>query len=360
MIRHQKPHDRRKLGLEPVALQACLQAAQQLEQGHDAALEQHRRQVEQARYQAAKAERRYQAVDPENRLVARGLEAAWEKALTELAAAEAELARREAARPAVLTSDERAAILALGDDLAAVWDAPSTTDKDRKQLLRTLLEEVNITIRRDHDTGHADLVLRWKGGAITELTIPVKRKPPRRLRTDEDTVDLVRRLAVHYPDAKIAGILNRQGRRTSRGMSYTAGRVQGLRHHRGIPCHQPADDPQEGELLTVAAAAAELGLASSTLHRWLNDGFIEGEQLTPAAPWRIRLTPEIRALFVDDAPRAGWPCWKPPSPTASPGRPSCNVSRTGGSAPSTSAPDAGKACVSNPLQPRTGCFDQPQ
>jgi hypothetical protein len=88
-------------------------------------------------------------------------------------------------------------------------------------------------------------------------------------------------------------------------MSYTAGRVQGLRHYWGIPCHQPASDPQEGELLTVADAAAELGLAPSTLHRWLNDGFIKGEQITPAAPWRIRLTPEIRALFAADAPD-GW------------------------------------------------------
>jgi len=197
-----------------------------------------------------------------------------------------------------------AAILALGDDLAAVWDAPSTTDKDRKQLLRTLLDEVKITVCRDHDGGRADLLLRWKGGAITELTVPLKRKPPK-IRTDEDTVALVRRLAVHYPDAKIAGILNRQGRTTPRGMSYTAGRVQGLRHYWGIPCHQPTGDPQEGELLTVADAAAGLGLAPSTLHRWLGDGFIKGEQLTPGAPWRIRLTPEIRALFVDDAPD-GW------------------------------------------------------
>jgi DNA invertase Pin-like site-specific DNA recombinase len=291
--------------LEPVALQACLAAAEQLEQGHDAALAQHRRQVEQARYQAARAERRYAAVDPDNRLVARGLEAAWEKALTKLAAAETELARREAARPAALTGAERAAVLALGDDLRAVWDAPSTTGKDRKQLLRTLLDEVNIAVHRDQDSGHADLVLRWKGGAITELAIPVKRKPPRRLRTDEDTIGLVRRLAMHYPDATIAGILNRQGRRTPRGLSYTAGRVQGLRHYQGIPRHQPSDDPQEGEPLTVADAAAELGLAPSTLHRWLNDGFIKGEQLTPAAPWRIRLTPAIRALFADDAPE-GW------------------------------------------------------
>src|SRR6266567_453812 len=290
--------------LEPVALQACLEAARQLEHGHDAALEQWRRQVEQARYQAARAERRYQAVDPDNRLVARGLEAAWEKALTELAAAEAELTRRQAARPVTLTAAERTAILALGDDLQAVWDAPSTTDKDRKQLLRTLLEEVNISVHRDQDSGRAGLVLRWKGGAITELAIPVKRTPQRRLRTDEDTISLVRRLAVHHDDAKIAWILNRQHRRTPRGMSYTAGRVQGLRHYWGIPRHQDTAASQEGELLTVADAARELGLAPSTLHRWLSDGFIGGEQLTPGAPWRIRLTPGIRALFVDDAPES--------------------------------------------------------
>jgi DNA invertase Pin-like site-specific DNA recombinase len=290
--------------LQPAAIQACLAAAQQLEEGHDAVLDQHRRQVEQARYTATRAERRYRAVDPENRLVARGLEAEWNTALTAVASAEAELARREQRRPAALTAAERQAVMTLGEDLGQVWDAPTTTSKDRKQLLRTLLEEIAVTVHRDHAGGRADLLVRWKGGAITELTVPLKRKPPK-IRTDEDAVALVRRLAVHYPDAKIAGILNRQGRTTPRGMSYTAGRVQGLRHYWGIPCHQPGDDPQEGELLTVADAAAEVGLAPSTLHRWLGDGFIAGEQLTPGAPWRIRLTPEIRALFVDDAPD-GW------------------------------------------------------
>ncbi|HME65108.1 MAG TPA: recombinase family protein, partial [Streptosporangiaceae bacterium] len=103
--------------LQPAALQACLHAAEQLEHGHDAALDQHRRQVEQARYQAAKAERRYRAVDPENRLVARGLETEWNTALQQLADAEAELARRQTARPKTLTPAERGAILALGDDL---------------------------------------------------------------------------------------------------------------------------------------------------------------------------------------------------------------------------------------------------
>jgi DNA invertase Pin-like site-specific DNA recombinase len=291
--------------LQPSALQACLAAAQRLEDGHDAALAQWRRQLEQARYQASRAERRYRAVDPDNRLVARGLEAEWNTALQQVADAEKELARRACARPKTLTPQERQAILDLGDDLGGVWSAPTTTDKDRKRLLRSLLDEVGISVRRDHDDAHADLLLRWKGGAITELSTPIKRKPPDRLCTGEDTIDLLRRLAVHYPDATIAGILNRQHRRTAHGLSFTASRVQSLRHHWQIPCHQPSDDPREGEPLTVADAAAELGLAPSTLHRWLNEGFIAGEQLTPGAPWRIRLTEDIRALFVDDTP-TGW------------------------------------------------------
>ena len=133
--------------------------------------------METARYAAVKAERRYRAVDPENRLVARGLENAWETALRHLADAETELAHREAARPKTLTPQEKAAILALGDNLATVWDAPTTTDRDRKQLLHTLLDEVNITAHRGDTDSHADLIVRWKGGAISELTVRTQAHP---------------------------------------------------------------------------------------------------------------------------------------------------------------------------------------
>ena len=291
--------------LQPAALQACLHAAEQIEHGHDAALDQHRRQAEQARYHATRAERRYRAVDPDNRLVARGLETEWNTALQQLADAEAELARRQATRPKALTPAERAAILALGDDLGQVWDAPTTTDKDRKQLLRTLIDEVNITARRDSTSPHAALIIRWKGGAISELTVPLRRPQPK-IRTGEDTIALIRRLAVHYPDAVIAGILNRQHRTTARGMSFTASRVASLRTHWDIPCHQPGGNPPaEGELLNVAQAARQLGIAPSTLLRWLNDGFIAGEQVTPGAPWRVRLTGELRGMLTDSTPD-GW------------------------------------------------------
>ena len=216
---------------------ACLAAAKQLSDGHDSALEQYRRQVQQARYDATKAERRYLAVDAENRLVARGLETAWEKALTSLATAEAELGRREVQAPKPLTPEQQLKILKLSENLDVVFSAPSTTDRDRKELLGTLLADVTISI--DRTAGRADLVLRWKGGAITELTVPLIARPQDRLRTDEDTVDLVRRLAAHYTDAQIAGILNRQKRCTATGLTFTAGRVQSLRHHWNIDFHQP-------------------------------------------------------------------------------------------------------------------------
>ena len=291
--------------LAPAALDACLAAARQLEDGHDAALAQHRRQVEQARYHASRAERRYRAVDPDNRLVARGLETEWDQALRELADAEAELARRETARPKTLAPQEKQAILALGDDLGAVWGAPTTTDKDRKQLLRALLDEVNITPHRTNPDPHAALMLRWKGGALSELTVPLRRPQPK-IHTDEDTISLIRRLAAHYPDAQIAGILNRQHRTTARGLSFTASRVASLRTHWRIPCHQPSGStPAEGDLLNVTQAARELRIAPSTLLRWLDDGFVAGEQITPGAPWQIRLTSELRAMLTDHTPD-GW------------------------------------------------------
>jgi len=88
-------------------------------------------------------------------------------------------------------------------------------------------------------------------------------------------------------------------------MSYTASRVQSLRCHWKIPCHKPSGDPQEGELLNVTAAARQLNIAPSTLLRWLNDGFVAGEQVTPGAPWRIRLTGQLRGMLTDTAPD-GW------------------------------------------------------
>ena len=286
--------------VQPAAIDAALAAAEQLEADGDAALAQWRREVERKRYRAQRAERRYRAVDPDNRLVARGLEAEWEQGLRDLAQAEAELARREQQRRCTVPPIDRRALGALGADLRRVWAAPSTSDRDRKTLLRSLLEEVIIAI--DRAKFRAELTLRWRGGAITELEVGLPRSNPPTVRTDEDTIALVRRLAAHYPDPIIAGIFNRQGRRTARGHRFTAPLVGSLRRYWKIPRFVPAADPPEGPLVNVRQAAKILGTAPSTAHRWLNDGFIAGEQLTPGAPWRIRLTDDLRRQFVDQIP----------------------------------------------------------
>ena len=122
------------------------------------------------------------------------------------------------------------------------------------------------------------------------------------MRTNEDTVALVRRLAVHYPDAVIAGILNRQQRTTAYGHRFTANHVGNLRRHWNIARYEPPATPPEGEALTIKQAAATLGVATSTIHRWLNDGIIAREQLTPGAPWQIRLTDDLRARIAEEAP----------------------------------------------------------
>jgi hypothetical protein len=127
------------------------------------------------------------------------------------------------------------------------------------------------------------------------------RSRPATIRTAEDTVALVRRLASHYPDTVIAGILNRQGRSTAYGHRFETSHVGNLRRQWDIPCFQPNADAPDAELMTIRRAAAVLSVAPSTIHRLLNDGIIAGEQLTPGAPWRIRLTGDLKARFNGEA-----------------------------------------------------------
>lgn len=287
--------------ITPASMEAALLAEKNIEVDHNAAIAQWQLQVERLRYEADRAERRYRTVEPENRLVARTLETRWELCLSKLKDAEKELERRQRQHPKRLTHDQRTSIRNLGEDLKRVWQAPTTTHRDRKELLQMLLEEVNIAVKREESKAH--LILRWKGGVISEQEVNLlyRKVPP--IRTEQNTIDLVRRLAVHYPDAVIAGILNRQGRKTARGDRFTSNRVGNLRRYWKIPRFDAASSPSDGELVTVKKAADMLGVAASTVHRWLADGFIAGEQITPGAPWRIRMTEKLRSCFVEEAPQ---------------------------------------------------------
>jgi DNA invertase Pin-like site-specific DNA recombinase len=292
--------------LEPAALAATAQALADAEAARAERLKAFELAVERARYEAGRARRQYDACEPENRLVARTLEAAWEDKLAAVTAAEASLAAEQARQPSSLTDDEVRWLAAAGADIRAVFDAPSTTPRERKQLIRALLTEITVTV--DQQARTAALTIYWEGGASSSITVTLPRLGTPWRTTDTSTVDLVRRLAEHHDDATIAGVLARQGRRTGTGLAFTKNRVADLRHAHGIPAAARKNVTPAGQgddVVSITKAAAELGVGVSTIYRWIAGGFIPGEQAEPGAPWCIRLTSELRAKITEQAPD-GW------------------------------------------------------
>jgi excisionase family DNA binding protein len=282
----------------PAGVRACTEAVGELERQHDERLDGQRLAVERAEFEAGRAQRQFDACEPENRLVARTLERAWEQALSRLESERRKLAELEARQPEPLTRAERQALGRLARDLPRLWSAETTTPRDRKELLRTLICDVIVTVKED--PRRAELEIAWEGGARTELQVPLIRRGPERHRTAETTVELIRRLAAHTNDQQIAAILNKQDRRTGTGLSFNQSRVKYVRQQHGIPA-APPPDPEDG-LVTIEQAATQLGVSNATVYRWLKAGLLPGEQTTPHAPWRIRLTDELCARFVPTVP----------------------------------------------------------
>ncbi len=295
--------------LAPASLEATAKALAEAEDRCRQRLAAFELAAERARYEAARARRQYDAVEPENRLVARTLERAWEDKLAAVRQAGNDLRARQARRPVRLTSDELAWITTAGADAEAVFWAPVTTIPERKQLIRAVITEIVLTI--DDQQRIAGLRIIWQGGAVTELAMPMTRKGEHTRTTSEDTVTLARRLAAHYDDKTIAQILSKQHRRTATGLTRTKSRVRSLRVSKGIPAYvppEPGNVSGNGEgspMLTVPQAAAEPGISKYTIYRWLREGFITGGQLTPEAPWRIRLDQALRDKIAPQAP-PGW------------------------------------------------------
>lgn len=287
--------------IEPAAVDAAGRAEEHLRLEDEDVERLRKLEVEKAEYEAQRAQRQYDAVDPENRVVARELERRWNAKLVELEDVRAKAAIRRAQQQP-LTEDEIQKARQMAADLPRVWQATTTEDRDRKRLLRCVIDEVQL---RTEDTRYRVRIV-WKGGAISDCD--VQRQPRGELRrTSEETVDLVRRLAAEFDDAQIARILNKQGRRGARGNPFTKEAVRCIRRKNDIPrpASQPAHDLREGPF-TADQAAAELGVSMSTVHRWLQDGVLAGKQATVGAPWRIVLTEDIRRrLSSGDAPE-GW------------------------------------------------------
>jgi DNA invertase Pin-like site-specific DNA recombinase len=251
---------------------------------------------ERARYEAERARRQYDAVEPENRLVARSLEHAWEEKLRAVEAIEQEYARWRSEEPLVIGTADRAALHALGQNLPRIWSAPTTSAADRKRILRFIVREVILDQRRAR--GQVWLKIMWQTGASSEHRLQ------RRVHTYRDYVDLDRlrqRItdlnAAGKMDKEIATILNQEGFSAARGCAFKGDNVWLLRTRWGIPTvkiNGAGANPMrwpDGSF-SIQGVAAALGITTQTVFEYLDRGLLTGRQLTRGQPWQIDLSDE--------------------------------------------------------------------
>jgi DNA invertase Pin-like site-specific DNA recombinase len=285
--------------MEPAQLEVSMAAIDQIAQQARSADRQWELMLERVRYEAELARRRFQAVDPENRLVARTLERDWEAKLAEVARLERDAALRPPLSARLVDPEERQRILALAQDLPALWHAPTTLQTERKQLLGYLIKDV--TLCRGEATIH--VAIRWQTEACTTLEVPRPRRVYEVRRTDPAVVARVRALAPEHSDGQIAAVLDREGFRSGTGAPFSADKVQWIRYVHSIPsgCPEgPAACPggvRADGRCTAQAAAQQLNVTVSTIAAWCQSGRLDGLQAVPHGPWWINLTPETIAAL---------------------------------------------------------------
>lgn len=276
--------------IQPARLATMLEAIAALDRDRQMLERQWQLRLEQARYQVHLAQRQYDAVDPEHRLVARALEKRWNDALLELNQLEQEYTQLQRRQLAPLTEAEQQAVRQLAEDLPTLWHAPTTTPPDRKRLLRLVIQAVTLTVQPE--TRSATFVILWSGNVTTQHTVTC---PPIGWHciTPASILQRIRELAPRYPDHDIAERLNREGLLTQTGKPWTYHRVSSMRKQHGIPTGCPVDPqqstPRGDGLVPVKTAAQLLHISPATVHLWAEQGVLVSDQRVKASKLWVRV-----------------------------------------------------------------------
>ena len=275
--------------LRPIGLDAALHAIDQCtDQGHAK-----RRQVElaleQTRFEAARTQRQFDAVDPGNRLVAGELEPRWNERLAAVSQLQADLDRLDAELVPDMTPQRREDLLDLATDLPRAWAHPNAGNESRKRIVRSVIHEIVVRVT---DT---QLVLKvhWQGGDHTELSVVKNRKGVHRWTTDIPVEQLLTELARLLPDSGIASLLNRLGHRTGRGHTWTEASVRSFRGYHHVTVYRQGEREERGEL-TLEQAADALQTSKMTVLRMISAGSLVARQVCKGAPWVIKRSDLVR------------------------------------------------------------------
>jgi DNA invertase Pin-like site-specific DNA recombinase len=240
------------------------------------------RELEEARYEASLAARRYEAVDPAKRLVARELESRWNTALERIAHLEERIARHDTAA-ALHPKIDRAALMSLARDLPAAWNAPGTDARTKQRITHILIREVVIDL--DDATNEAVVTVHWDGGRHTELRVSRVRCGRYPENHHLSPVEVVRKLGGQWPDREVAVTMNRMRCKPSDGKAWTTVRVRELRQRLEIAPFDPeADRP---ETISAEESATRLGICVGSVQKLIREGVLPATQLLPSAPWQV-------------------------------------------------------------------------
>jgi DNA invertase Pin-like site-specific DNA recombinase len=267
--------------VSPLGVQAALQAVDTLAVQGLALREQRELELTQARYESELARRQYNAVDPANRLVASELERRWNEALHKVAGLEEALYTDVVPDPVAI--NERQELLALGQNLADVWDNPASSAETKKRIARLLVKEIVLF----EETGSIKAVVHWQGGVHTELKTPRLTSKESGSPTNANTREIIRKLARQMPDRFIARVLNRLKIATARGLTWNEARVCAIRHGYDIAVYQEGEREARCEM-NMLEAAKELGIERRTLGELIKKGYLLATQACAYAPWVIR------------------------------------------------------------------------
>ena len=270
--------------LQPAELELALAALQALERRDDAIMHQWRMRLERAEYEAALAERRYQEVDPSNRLVASTLERRWNDALLQLQELKKQAAEFQHQEARVATPEQKEKVLALARDLPRLWHSPSTQAKDRKRMLRLLIKD--ITVAKAPEEKQLLVHIRWQGNACSHLRVQLPPNMADRVRYSATLVDRVRGLAQSLTDAQIADQLTKEGRVSALGKPFTTSMIKWIRHSYKIPVGQ-LKRPEE---LTVQQVAERFGVNPHVVYYWIEHDVIHARRLNSGTPYWITVS----------------------------------------------------------------------
>lgn len=266
---------------QPLGVEASLLALEQCHEERDRQRNALELALEKARFDAERTRRQYDAADPANRLVTAELEGRWNAALVRVTELEARLATACQSRPP-LAAFQRQRLLSLGADLESLWHAPGTPVELKKQVLRTVINEVIVDV--NHESGHIELKIHWAGGVHTPLRVHKNRPGRNRNATDGNVVELVRELAKGWSDGYIASMLNRAGLVTGKGNGWNETRVKNLRRENSIPVFSKSE---KRTWKTMSEVARLLGVTMGVVKTMVSNRLLPARQIAKGAPWMI-------------------------------------------------------------------------